>query len=219
MSKKVKSVFVSAAGLIGGFVDKLVSKFQALGGTDEQLHELLVGKRSEDFISQVVDLAMKMVSKGFPIWKTITIGTHGSVKAYRKALNEAGFHISDWASDILDRIQVSAEQVELDLIKLTVRDLGFAQATFLKQIFAKAKDLGLELCPADAGPALRLAYQNQPYGECFYIAMEPITGSDGNLEVFEVDHGHNGRWLSGRYDVPGDLWGPDNAFVFVLPRK
>jgi len=70
MSKKNASVLVSAAGVIGGFIDKLVAAFKKVGGTDDQLHQLLVGKQSEEFIAKVADLAMKMakvVRDGFRI--------------------------------------------------------------------------------------------------------------------------------------------------------
>ncbi|MFH1129199.1 MAG: hypothetical protein V1686_00470, partial [Patescibacteria group bacterium] len=182
MAKKDVSVLMSAVGVIAGFVEKLVAKFKVLGGTVEQLYELFVGKRSEEFLSKVADLAMSMVAKAkpaFPIFKTVTLGVHKSVEAYRKALSEAGFRIGDWASDILNKIKVSQNQVQLDLVKVTVKDLGFVEATSLKQIYAKAKKLGLNLCPNEVGPALRLAYPDQPNGERIRIAMEPISDSDG----------------------------------------
>ena len=61
MSKKNAPLLMSAAGVIGGFFEKLVAKAKALGALD-QLHELMVGDRSEEFISQVVGLTMKMVN-------------------------------------------------------------------------------------------------------------------------------------------------------------
>jgi len=89
-----KSVVVSAAGIIGGFFDKLVTKVRALGGDSEQFYELLVGKRSEEFIGQVADLAMKMV-------KSVRDGFH-IVVDYARSLSEmisAGAY--DWVnSDI-----------------------------------------------------------------------------------------------------------------------
>jgi len=55
------SGFVSVMGALLGFITNFVAAFQKRGGTDEQLHELLVGNKSEDFIGQIVDLAMKMI--------------------------------------------------------------------------------------------------------------------------------------------------------------
>ena len=219
--KKDVPLLMSAAGVIGGFIEKLVAKFRVLGALD-QLYELLVGDKSDDFISQIVDLAMKMVNKtkpAFPIFKTITLGIHKSVKAYREALTNAGFRIGDWASDILKKVQVSQSEIQLDLVILSVAELGFKEATRLDRIYAKAKELGLELCSPEVGPALRLAYPDQPYGEWLRIAMEPLAGSDDSLRVFKVVYGHDGRWLHSRYGLPDDLWLPGSRWVFVLPRK
>jgi len=47
-------------------------------------------------------------------------------------------------------------------------------------IYAAAKERGLELCPAEVGPQLRLQYQDQ-LDEWLVIGMEPILGPDGTL--------------------------------------
>ena len=155
----------------------------------------------------------------FQIWKTITLGLYESAKAYRKTLIKAGFAIGDWSSDILNKIQVSQTRVQLDLVILSVAELGFGEATPRDKIYARAKELGLELCPAEVGPALRLAYPNQPYVEWLRIAMDPIPDSGGDLGVFGVDRDSGDPWLSGCYGVPGYLWNPGYRFVFVLPYK
>lgn len=69
MSKKT-SLLVSAMGVLTGFGTAFAAAFKKRGGTDEDLHQLLVGLKSEDFISQITDLAMKMtgaVRDGFHI--------------------------------------------------------------------------------------------------------------------------------------------------------
>jgi len=220
MSKK--SLLVSAMGVLTGFGTAFAAAFKKRGGTDEELHQFLVGNKSDDFISQIADLAMKMVGRAtapFPVFKTVTLGVHDSVKAYRKALNEAGFRISDWASDILNKIKLSQNQVQLDLIRISGADLGFKEAVRYDQICAKAKELGLELCPAEVGPALRLAYPDQPYGDWLRIAMESISDSGGYLWIFGVFRGDVDRWLGAGYGGPDGLWGPGDVWVFVLPRK
>lgn len=63
MSKKSVSGFVSVMGALLGFITNLVAAFTKRGGTDEQLHELFVGKKSEEFIAKVADLAMSMVGE------------------------------------------------------------------------------------------------------------------------------------------------------------
>jgi hypothetical protein len=40
------------------------------------------------------------------------------------------------------------------------------------------------------------------------------TASDGNPNVFNVDHDEDDRWLNTNWSNPDDLWNPDNRFVF-----
>ena len=47
--------------------------------------------------------------------------------------------------------------------------------------------MGLELCPAEVGPGLRLAYENQPLGERLIIATKPFTNSGNDLDLFVME--------------------------------
>ena len=58
--------------------------------------------------------------------------------------------------------------------------------------YACALELGLELCPAEVGPVLRLAYKDQPLSRWLIIAMNVITVSVGGLSVFRVEHDDRG---------------------------
>ena len=111
-----------------------------------------------------------------------------------------------------------AEQ-ELELVRITVASLGFNQMATTEQIYLKAKELGLELCPPEVGPEYRIAYKNQPNGEWIYMGMEQITGRDGGPDVFSLGHYEGGIWLSSYWANPGDEWRPENEFVFSLRKK
>ncbi len=150
-----------------------------------------------------------------PTWKTIKLGTHPSTDALRQALVDGGYRIGDWASDILKRTPIAPEPLELDLILVTVADLGFPEGATRENIYEKAAQLGLTLCPAEVGPALRLDYAAQPKGEWILVGMEPIADSRGYLEVFDVDHGDSGRWLRSDYGYPDDFWHGCYRWVFV----
>ena len=163
------------------------------------------------------EFVVKMIERSFAIWKAIILGFHQSPSAYCKALKANGCRIGEYADQILDKIRVSETEVQLDLVVKTVAELGFKDGACRDAIYARAIELGLELCPAEVGPALRLAYLDQPYGEWLRIAMEPIADSDGNLKVFEVDHVHDERWLGSCSGDPVDFWRADLQWVFVAP--
>ncbi len=45
------------------------------------------------------------------------------------------------------------------------------------------------------------------------------TDSNGNLNVFNVEHDENELWLNTNYFNPQNTWNLDYQFVFVLPRN
>jgi len=158
----------------------------------------------------------------FDIWKTIKLGTgFKTADEFRRALRDGGFRISGWASDILGNpaFKVASEETEVDLIKVTVAELGFKEGVRRDQIYERAKEFGLELCPAEVGPQLRLRYKDQPNGEWILVAMEPIFASDGRPGLFFVGRPASGLWLGGRWGRPGLFWGADHLWVFCRPCK
>jgi len=153
----------------------------------------------------------------FNSWRPLTLGLHKTADLYREALTQAGFKISDWTRDILGKPQftVATEETEVNLVVVSVADLGFPKGATRAQIYTRAKQLGLKLCPPEVGPALRLQYSDQPQGEWLLIAMEPISGPDGSPYVFCVGHGDSGRWLRESGGFPRGCWNADCCWVFL----
>jgi hypothetical protein len=155
----------------------------------------------------------------FPTWKTLTLGHPCSVKAYRTALLAQSYEIGSYASELLDKVQVAETETEARLVQVTIKDLGFKESATYNEIVARAKELGLDLCPAEVGPKLRLEYAGQPKGEYLTVAMEPIVDSSGGRRVFCVDRNGSGeRWLSTDCVSGDDRWSAGHRFVF-LSRK
>ena len=152
----------------------------------------------------------------FEAWRTVKLGIHQSVQAFRESLEEQGVRISRWAGEILRKTPVASEESEVQLARVTVAELGFPEGATYEQICDRAKERGLQLCPAEVGPALREQYQDQPEGEWLAIAMESIADSDGDLRVFAVYHVGDARWLITFWSSPEDSWDPGYSFVFVL---
>ena len=158
----------------------------------------------------------------FKIWKTIKLGTGlKSADDFRQALKGGDFCIGDWANDILGKPAFTAvsEEIEVDLIVSSVADLGFKNGATHRDIYKRAQEFGWELCPVEVGPQLRLQYTDQPTGEWLLIAMEPISGSGGDLIVFSVERDDSGSWLYGNDGHPAYFWAAGNRWVFVRPRK
>ena len=135
-----------------------------------------------------------------PIWKRITVGTYKGVNGMREALDGALMRIGESADEILGRpaFPYSRTKTELDLVVLTAADLGFETGSrSVGEIYRRAMQLGLELCPAEVGPQLRLQYVNQPVGEFLRIAMQPVATYHGELMDLTVANGGTGLLLIG----------------------
>lgn len=156
------------------------------------------------------------VASGFATWKTVKIGTHQSVNELRKALEANGNVIGDWANEILSKpaFTVASEQTEIELVQISNFKLGFKEGAHLRDTYKRALELGLELCPNEVGPQLRLQYKDQPKDEWLSIAMCTIATSGDYLGVFYViDYG--GPWLRGGDAHPDRFRDGNNCFVFV----
>jgi hypothetical protein len=132
----------------------------------------------------------------FQPWRIIKLGTgQKTANDFRKAIKKANCKVSDWASDILGKPEFSVaatKEIEVDLVNISVSELGFPNGATREKIYKRAQELGLQLCPPEVGPQLRLQYKDQPMNEWLLIGMKPVTGSDGNLKVFNVERNDNG---------------------------
>lgn len=95
----------------------------------------------------------------------------------------------------------------------SVAELGFESGARYDKICAQALKMGLELCPAEVGPALSLAYGDQPKDEWLRIAMEAIIAC-GDLNIFAVVHDDE-LCLCGNYGDADGFSYADIRFVFV----
>jgi hypothetical protein len=140
-----------------------------------------------------------------------------------KALEGQGNKIHDWSKDLMSQLgfteTITEKQTEQKLIILTVKVLGFTGSATVKEIFDRAKELGLKLCPAETGPQLRLQYPEQPTGERCIIGMEPILDSDGRPRLFSVYRFSDVPWLYSYYGRSANGYRDYYHFAFVSASK
>ena len=109
--------------------------------------------------------------------------------------------------------------MDVDLVVASVSELGFHDSAPLADIYWRAGELGLELCPAEVAPLLRLQYVNQPLGEFLNIAMRPIATYGGELIALSIANAGTGPLLiggEGRLDM---VMNSKARFVFVRPQR
>ena len=158
----------------------------------------------------------------FPIWRTVTLGTHESTDELLKAMKEAGCHDSALGNYVLSNVVVRPKEKELDLVVLTATELGFKDSAQYAAICTRAQEVGLLLCPSEVGPQLRLQYVDQPFGDELLVAMKPLSKFHSIFRVAHIgDFGvapmRNIIWLDAALlDSP---WRCDTRFIFVRPRR
>jgi hypothetical protein len=156
------------------------------------------------------------------IWQTITLGSYRGVDAYRDALDTAKIKIGDSADEILGRpaFPYARTKTGVELAVLSAADLGVeSEQASLAEVYQRARQAGLELCPAEVGPQLRLDYRNQPLGEALDIAMEPVATYGGEPTILTLANWGTGLLLIGRDGRPDSMVFRKSRFVFALPTK
>jgi len=158
----------------------------------------------------------------FQIWQKIALGTYNGVDAYRRALESAGIKIGDAADEILGRptFPYGTMKTDVELVLVSAADLGVETESSLADVYKRARQVGLELCPAEVGLQLRLDYRNQPRGDALTIAMEPVATYSGEPTILALANfvpsgllliGSDGR---SEFMVPSTF-----RFVFALPTN
>jgi hypothetical protein len=108
----------------------------------------------------------------------------------------------------------------VELVLVSAADLGVETESSLADVYKRARQVGLELCPAEVGLQLRLDYRNQPRGEALTIAMEPVATYSGEPTILALANfvpsgllliGSDGR---SEFMVPSTF-----RFVFALPTN
>jgi hypothetical protein len=153
------------------------------------------------------------------VWRTVKLGKHPLPALYRSAIIDSKMRIGDWANEMLLKLSIAAEELEVPLVNLSVEQLGFERGACTMDLYAQALLIGLQLCAPEVGPALRLQYSQQPRDEQICVAMEAIGASDGLPVIFVVESDRTGLWLFGCRARPGTLWSAADRFVFARKRN
>ncbi len=127
----------------------------------------------------------------------------------------------NYIEEVLDRheFEVSFDPHTVKLVKLPVSALGLTEWCTLDRIRARAFEMGLEICPAEIGPFLRMKDTQQPHDTMYHIAMEPLPGKTYTHAIFRLQN------FGEHDDLPfialspatkHDYYKPESYFVFKV---
>ena len=195
---------------------QVLAAINMLGG-EEGVKLLLSGK-----------LVVKPVGD-WKIWKTILIGGNSIINpkdfltlSQEVGMNKKGLEISSTAIDAIGCADFKPNIVdqEVDLVKIPAEVFGLPNNAPSSEVVPRAIKAGLELCPVDLGPKLRLGYDDQPVGEAILVGMHPISCSGQIGGFFTLVHDDHGLFLGFCQYSHNRLTPKYNFFwVFILPKK
>jgi hypothetical protein len=160
------------------------------------------------------------------VYRTIKLGTKRTVSDLEVAMEGTGRIL--WRYDgtryvlHLPEFVLEPQEVEIDLVMVCAHELGLCGEPTLLDLYNKVKEFGLELCPLEVGPQLRLQDLDQNYGSVYYVATtHKSTFYSGVLHTlfllrhFDLDQLHLQKESLG----PTRKIGLFTYFVFIRPRK
>jgi len=153
-------------------------------------------------------------------WRSVRIGG----RAWRdliveiEKLEEEGIMLHRNAAHRLFRLAPSTEPNErdLNLVKVSVRELGFPEGAKISEIYARAEAIGLCICGVEVAAHLRLQYPDQPQNESLWLAMEPQKDEFGYPVLLLVTRGLTCTIECSCLGPKGEL-GRDAQLVFCGP--
>lgn len=180
-----------------------------------------IGPLEPNIFTQLQQYDIEHIYASFPDKKIHRENIKIGGKSAEQLISEiqADGNVSEYAEAMLKNKEfLPGEDQEVTLIRLTVADLGFTKNATTDQIYKRAQELGLDLCPAEVGPHYRLQYNDQPMNEWLRIAMKQIIGAVGYPSVFCLGRVSDGLWLNSYWAGPGREWHPNDEFLFCLRK-
>ncbi|MEN2766091.1 helicase [Ornithinibacillus xuwenensis] len=162
------------------------------------------------------------------ITRTIEVGGLTSLQL-RLKLQQQSILLNEYAQVLLSDEDFTTSNIKyiLKTVDLRVTDLGFPNGATLPQIFDRAIKLGLELCPIELGPHLRLMYLDQPEGHRERLSQQH-TAPSGSITIasnvvkeddlfpkgFYLSNINGVLWLRGYTADNQHIWNPCDHFIF-----
>ncbi|TBX54336.1 helicase [Bacillus mycoides] len=167
------------------------------------------------------------------ITRTVEVGGLTKSQLIQK-LQQYSILMNEYGERLLadDKFTTSNTKYSLQTVELTVIDLGFPDGATTAQLLKRASELGLELCPLELGPQLRLEYLVQPEGYLgnasqqhqapsgsITIASEILTKDDDFPKGFYLRRINGVLWLRGYIADHLHVWKPEDHFIFVKQKN
>lgn len=146
-----------------------------------------------------------------------------------RTLRERGVQLNRYAEVLFEdrRFTTIESRDVIDVVALSVSELGFGEGATYEQLVARARGSGLVECPLEVGPHLRLQFQDQPdssdgrpttHGRApvgsITVASRPLDDADETPRGFYLRRVEGALWLRGYRSWSGHVWSPEDVVLF-----
>ena len=145
---------------------------------------------------------------------TLTVGNHkNSMIRLRNMGQKAGAIGADLACWAQPGETMYPKKGRIEVVALSVYELGFRQVTSREKIYEAAIAAGFKLCLVEIGVQLFIQYLDMPKGEKLHIGMEPLPYHGGHA-ILVVDN-ENGYRRCDHKCNPNTVFHPRQKWVFT----
>ncbi len=152
------------------------------------------------------------------IWKKINKIDFSDTKECLLNLKNKNYKVSPWIENIFDNNKLNYFEINypINLVRVSLNDLGFKKHTELKNVYLKIKDMGLELVPPQIALFSRFLYDDQPTGEWLRFAtpLKSMIDSDGVPHLPKLGKALNFYFVETYWAYENAVFHSHNEFVF-----
>ncbi len=180
----------------------------------------ILTKQTPQEISKATDLTQVKDEK-FPVWKTVTVGNYKTVDTLKTAIEVGGIDYFMLAQELIESPSFALEKTpaQIDLINVSASELGFLEPTTIKDVWNRAFELGLSLCPQEVGAQLLLQHGDDTsenglgYEYPLAIASQHVSSLSNSQGIFEIGRTEGGALFLGERGTC--IEPPPDGFVCV----
>lgn len=143
-----------------------------------------------------------------------------SKDALLRRLDEHSVSLNDYARALFadDGFKTSSRARVVRVAFTSLPEMGLPDGGTFDEILRRAAEVGLEPCPLEVAPHLRLDYLDQPVGPYLTVASRRLRPDPSTPNGFYLRRREDGLWLRGYRASPDHVYAADfRDFAFLHP--
>ena len=141
-----------------------------------------------------------------------------SKDALLRRLAQCSVSLNEYARALFadDEFTTSSQARTVLVTFVSLPEIGLPDGARFEEILGRAADVGLQPCPLEVAPHLRLDYLDQPQGPYLIVASLKLRPGSSIPSGFYLRRRKNGLWLRGYRSGPEHIYAPDfGDFAFL----